>query len=248
MFSHEELAWLQTALRETDDLLRGMSDFRAYPDLLNRPDPQLEALLEHLVTSVRDARLINSKTLARIEDARNEAAELARQAAEEEARKTPESEPPLPPRLYQPPDQQPQIYMANPTGMREAVLVADHNPETLEQIENILTEEDYRVITVRDAFEAISIYARLWAAIDLVVLDFSMPGMNGDLIFDELQAINPKVAAVLTGGYTDPAKINAMLGQGLKGFLPKPSEREKFVRQVGQVLAHRPHANSGPRG
>ena len=87
MLSSEELDWLKVALKETDDLLRGMADFRAYPDLLNRPDSQLEALLEHIVTSVRDARLVNSKVLARIEDARGEAAELARQAAEEEARK-----------------------------------------------------------------------------------------------------------------------------------------------------------------
>ena len=233
---------MKVALKENDDLLRGLSDFRQYPELLNRQDAQLEARLEHIVTSVRDARLINSKALARIEDARSEATELARQAAEEEARKMREPEPAPPPRLYQPPADQQQIYMANPTGMREAVLIADHNPETLEEIEQILTGDDYRVISVRDAFEAISIYARLWAAIDLVVLDFSMPGMNGDLIFDELQAINPKVAAVLTGGYTDPVKINTMLGQGLKGFLPKPSEREKFLRQIQQVLAHRPHA------
>ena len=244
MLSSEELEWLKVALKQTDDLLRGMADFRAYPDLLNRPDPQIEALLEHLVSSVRDARLINSKALARIEDARSEAAELARQAAEEEARQTREPEPPPPPRLYQPPADQQQIYMANPTGMREAVLVADHDPQTLEEIERILTEDDYRIITVRDAFEAISIYARLWAAIDLVVLDYNMPGMNGDLIFDELQAINPRVAAVLTGSFTEPAKVNQMLGQGLKGFLPKPSEREKFLRQIQQVLAHRPHAGN----
>ena len=247
MLSSEELEWLKVALKETDDLLRGMSDFRRYPDLLNRLDPQVEALLEHVVNSVRDARLINSKALARIEDARSEAAELARQAAEEEARQIREPEPPPPPRLYQPPADQQQIYMANPTGMREAVLVADHNPQSLEEIEHILTEDDYRVITVRDAFEAISIYARLWAAIDLVVLDFNMPGMNGDLIFDELQAINPKVAAVLTGSFTEPAKVNQMLSQGLKGFLPKPSEREKFLRQIQQVLAHRPHAGNASR-
>ena len=137
--------------------------------------------------------------------------------------------------------------MANPTGMREVVLVADHDTGTLGEIERILTDEDYRVLSVRDAFEAIAIYARLWAAIDLVVLDFSMPGMNGDLIFDELQAINPKVAAVVTGGFTDPAKLNQMLSQGLKGYLPKPSEREKFLRQIQQVLAHRPHSGGGAK-
>ena len=248
MLSSEELDWLKVALQETDALLRGLADFREYPDLLNRDDARLEMLLEHIVTSVADARLLNSKALSRIEDARQEAAERARQLAEEEQRRSLEPEPPAPPQIYRPPANQEQIYMANPTGMREVVLVADHDTETLGEIERILTDEDYRVLSVRDAFEAIAIYARLWAAIDLVVLDFSMPGMNGDLIFDELQAINPKVAAVVTGGFTDPAKLNQMLGQGLKGYLPKPSEREKFLRQIQQVLAHRPHSGGGPKG
>ena len=247
MLSSEELDWLKVALQETDALLRGMADFRQYPDLLNRNDARLETLLEHIVTSVADARMLNSKALARIEDARQQAEEQTRQVAEEESRRTQEPEPSPPPQIYRPPANQEQIYMANPTGMREVVLVADHNAATLGEIERILTEEDYRVLSVQDAFEAISIYARLWAAIDLVVLDFSMPGMNGDLIFDELQAINPKVAAVVTGGFTDPAKLNQMLGQGLKGYLPKPSEREKFLRQIQQVLAHRPHAGGGSK-
>ena len=245
MLSSEELEWLKVALQETDGLLRGLADFREYPDLLNRDDPRLETLLERIVASVADARLLNSKALARIESARQEAEEQARQAAEEEQRRTLEPEPPPPPQIYHPPVNQEQIYMANPTGMREVVLVAEHNAATLEEIEQILTDEDYRVLSVRDAFEAIAIYARLWAAIDLVVLDFSMPGMNGDLIFDELQAINPKVAAVVTGGFTDPAKLNQMLGQGLKGYLPKPSEKEKFLRQIKQVLAHRPYSGGG---
>ncbi len=247
MLSSEELDWLKTALQEIDGLLRGMADFREYPDLLNRDDKRLEALLEHVVTSVADARMLSSKALARIEDARLQVAEEARHAAEEEQRQTQEPEPAASPQLYEPPSHQPQIYMANPTGMREVVLVADHDAATLGEIERILTEDDYRVLSVRDAFEAISIYARLWAAIDLVVLDFSMPGMNGDLIFDEMQAINPKVAAVVTGGFTDPVKLNQMLAQGLKGYLPKPSEREKFLRQIQQVLAHRPHSGGGSK-
>ncbi len=247
MLSSEELDWLKVALQETNDLLRGMADFREYPDLLNRNDARLEAFLEHIVSSVSDARLLTSKALARIEDARAEATEQAREAVEAEELKTREPEPLPPPQIFEPPTHQQQIYMANPTGLREVVLVADHNQTTLAEIERILTEEDYRVLTVQDAFEAISIYARLWAAIDLVVLDFSMPGMNGDLIFDELQAINPKVAAVVTGGFTDPIKLNQMLGQGLKGYLPKPSEREKFLRQIQQVLAHRPHSSGGSK-
>ena len=175
-------------------------------------------MLEHIVTSVRDARLLTSKALARIDEARNEAAHQAREAARGRGKETREPEPPPPPQIFQPPVNQEQIYMANPTGMREVVLVADHNQATLAEIERILTEEDYRVLTVRDAFEAISIYARLWAAIDLVVLDFSMPGMNGDLIFDELQAINPKGGGGGHGRVHRPGEAQPDARAGLEGL------------------------------
>ena len=131
--------------------------------------------------------------------------------------------------------------------MRELFLVADHDAAALHEIETMLTDEDYRVLSVRDAFEAISIYARLWAAIDLVVLDFSMPMMSGELIFDELQAINPNVAVVISSGFTHPEKLSQMLGRGLSGFLPKPYNREKLIPQIKQVLAHRPRSGGANR-
>ena len=108
--------------------------------------------------------------------------------------------------------------MANPTGMRELMLVADHDAASLHEIETMLTDEDYRVLSVRDAFEAISIYARLWAAIDLVVLDFSMPMMSGELIFDELQAINPNVAVVISSGFLAPGEAQPDAGPGVERF------------------------------
>jgi CheY-like chemotaxis protein len=241
MPSPDEFAWMAVALQEMDKLLRGISDYRQYPDLLNRTDARLDSLLEHIVTSVRDARLLTSKLQSRVDDLRAEAVEEARQASEARTKGAPAApEPPAAPRIVRPPANIEQILMANPTGMRELVLVADHDRNSLEEIEQMLTGEDYRVLSVRDAFEAISIYARLWAGVDLVILDFTMPGLSGDLIFEELKAINPQVAAVVSTGFTQSAKLSQMLGQGLKGFLPKPFEKEKFLRQVAQVLAHRP--------
>ena len=250
MLSAKELEWLAATLGNIDALLRGMADFSQFSDLLNRDDPRLDALLDHVVAGVRDARQLSGKAVERLDDALADMAEDARhseeaarqQAAAAEA--TPAAPPPV--RTVRPPENIEQITMANPTGMREVVLVADHHAGSLQEIETMLTDEDYRVLSVQDAFEAISIYARLWAAIDLVVLDFSMPGMSGDLIFDELQAINPNVAAVVSGGFTHPDKLNQMLGQGLSGFLPtKPFEKDKFIRQIQQVLAHRPHQGGG---
>ncbi len=246
MLSIQDAEWLQVALKEIDGLLRGMADFRPYNDLVNRDDPRLQGLLEHIVTTVRDARVLNSKALTRLDDAHRAALEEAR-LAEEAAARPPEPvvAPPLP--TVRPPTQMEQITMANPTGMHELVLIADHDAASLHEIETMLTDEDYRVLSVRDAFEAISIYARLWAAIDLVVLDFSMPMMSGELIFDELQAINPHVAVVISSGFSHPEKLSQMLARGLSGFLPKPYNREKLILQLKQVLAHRPRTGGASR-
>lgn len=227
---------MQAKLRNIDDLLRGMADFREYPELLVRDDATLQRFLEHVVHGVQDARTLSMQAIRRLEDAQQAGHEEARLATEAAANPAPEPEPLV---TVRPPANMEQIFMANPTGMREVVLVADHDSESLAAVETMLTDEDYRVLSVRDAFEAISIYARLWAAIDLVILDFSMPGLSGDLIFDELQAINPNVAAVISGGYTHPEKLSEMLKRGLSGFLPKPFSRDKLIRQIQQVIAHR---------
>lgn len=233
---------LQSTLRSIEGLLRGLADFRPYPELLVSDDPTLQRFLEHVVNGVQDARKLNEQALARLDEARQAGAEAERLAAEPPVEPAPE-----PTVTVRPPTNMEQIFMANPTGMREVVLVADHDPDSLQAVETMLTDEDYRVLSVQDAFEAISIYARLWAAIDLVILDFSMPGLSGDLVFDELQAINPNVAAVISGGYTHPDKLSQMLGRGLSGFVPKPFSREKLIRQIQQVLAHKPRTPGASR-
>ena len=246
MLPTEDAEWLQVALKEIDNLLRGLADFRPYGDLVSRDDPRLQMLLEHVVTTVRDARTLSAKAMTRLDQAQRVALEETQRTVELAAR-PPEPMPVVPTPLVRPPTQMDQITMANPTGMRELVLVADHDANALHEIETMLTDEDYRVLSVRDAFEAISIYARLWAAIDLVVLDFSMPMMSGELIFDELQAINPNVAVVISSGFTHPEKLSQMLAQGLSGFLPKPYNREKLIPQIKQVLAHRPRSGGANR-
>ena len=233
-------------VRNIDDLLRGMSDFRDYPALLVSDDEDLQRFLEHIVNGVQDARALSLKAINRLEAARQADAEETRLAAIAAAAPPPDPVP-EPVVTVRPPVNMEQIFMANPTGLREVVLVADHDAESLVAVESMLTDEDYRVLSVGDAFEAVSIYARLWAAIDLVILDFSMPGLSGDLIFDELQAINPNVAAVISGGYTHPEKLSEMLKRGLSGFLPKPFSREKLIRQIQQVIAHRPPSAGASR-
>ena len=72
--------------------------------------------------------------------------------------------------------------------------------------------------------------------IDLVLLDYFLPVMDGDAVFDELKAIDPKVRVVLSSGFAEQAKIGSMLARGLHGFIPKPYTREKLIEQIRSVL------------
>ena len=124
----------------------------------------------------------------------------------------------------------------NPKGGRELILLVDDDKEVLTCTGEILDFEDYRFILAKDGIEALQIYRDMGGKIDLVLLDYFLPVMDGDAVFDELKAIDPKVRVVLSSGFAEQAKIGSMLARGLHGFIPKPYTREKLIEQIHSVL------------
>jgi len=128
------------------------------------------------------------------------------------------------------------LQMKNPTGPRELLLLIEDEMEVAELAAGMLADEGYKVIMAHDGFEALRIYQRAGKQIGLVLLDFFLPVMDGDGVFDELRALNPDINVVLRSGFAEQQKISAMLNQGLRGFIPKPYTREKLLSQVRSAL------------
>ena len=124
----------------------------------------------------------------------------------------------------------------NPKGERELILLVDDDQDVLHCTGEILDFEDYRFILAKDGIEALQIYQQMGGKIDLVLLDYFLPVMDGDAVFDELKAIDPKVRVVLSSGFAEQAKVGSMLARGLQGFIPKPYTREKLIEQIRSVL------------
>ena len=124
----------------------------------------------------------------------------------------------------------------NPNSTRELILLVDDELEISELAAEMLTTEGYKVILAKDGFEALKFYHQLGDQIGLVILDFFLPVMDGDAVFDELRAINPAINVVLSSGFAEQSKLGAMLAQGLRGFIPKPYTREKLLEQVRSTL------------
>jgi CheY-like chemotaxis protein len=129
-----------------------------------------------------------------------------------------------------------EIKVKNPKGNREYLLFIEDEMQVAALATEMLVDEGYKVIMAKDGFEGLEIYRKIGKQIGLVILDFFLPVMDGDAVFDELQALNPKVNVVLSSGFAEQSKISAMLGQGLRGFIPKPYTREKLLAQVRSTL------------
>lgn len=128
------------------------------------------------------------------------------------------------------------LKIANPNGPKELVMIVDDEAFVTLLAQRVLTDDGYRVITARDGYECLSIYKRLKEKISLIIMDFTMPIMDGSEVFNELRIINPRVCVVLSSGFTEQEKLRGMLAKGLRGFIPKPYTQQKLLLQVRSTL------------
>ncbi|MEP7015518.1 MAG: response regulator [Verrucomicrobiota bacterium] len=129
-----------------------------------------------------------------------------------------------------------EIKIRNSKGNREYILIVEDDFDVAEVAVEMLAEEGYKLIVAHDGFEALQIYQKIGKQIGLVILDFFLPVMDGDAVFDELRELNPKINVVLSSGFAEQEKISTMLAQGLRGFIPKPYTSEKLLAQVRSTL------------
>ena len=73
-------------------------------------------------------------------------------------------------------------------------------------------------------------------SIRAVLLDMTMPVMNGEETFDALARINPDVKVVLCSGYTEHDATQRFAGLGLAGFLQKPFAAGDLITLMRRVL------------
>jgi two-component system response regulator MprA len=91
----------------------------------------------------------------------------------------------------------------------------------LEVVKAALEDEGLQVHTTSNPTEAIKLYEQHWQSIKLVVMDYLMPEMTGDVFLGRLQQINPDVRAVLLTGHYQVGE-NTKFEGSLCGYLLKP--------------------------
>lgn len=102
------------------------------------------------------------------------------------------------------------------------ILVIDDEVHVREAVNDILELDGYEVLSAASGQEGIALYQKEKERIQLVLLDLSMPGMDGMATFQELQALNPQIRVLLSSGYSEQEATEQFMDKGLAGFLQKP--------------------------
>jgi DNA-binding response OmpR family regulator len=91
------------------------------------------------------------------------------------------------------------------------------------------------VYTASSAKEAISVFRDNRHDIGMVLLDFLLPDMSGEWIFENLRSLDPDVRVVLLTG-CEESVANRMLKRGLRGYLQKPFDLPELVERVRDAI------------
>jgi len=123
--------------------------------------------------------------------------------------------------------------------LRDTVLVVDDDPMLRKVCGDLLRRIGVNVLTAVDGVEALEIYGDNAERIACVLLDMTMPKMDGPTTLNRLRERGCDVRVVLCSGYNDGG-FQVDSGDGAVGFLPKPFRFEQLRAVVEAVLPKAP--------
>lgn len=76
------------------------------------------------------------------------------------------------------------------------------------------------------------------AAPDIVLIDFSLPGMSGLDLVQQLQRKSPELPMIVISGHNENVFANSVVAAGAASYLVKEEAPARLVETIYQVLQH----------
>ncbi len=115
------------------------------------------------------------------------------------------------------------------------VLLVD-DEETVRGIgSEMIKELGFTALTANDGREALDVFSAN-PDIVLVILDLTMPHMDGVQCYRELRQLKPDVKVILSSGYTEHEVTQKFIGKGLAGFVQKPYKLSVLKEVIRKLI------------
>ena len=119
---------------------------------------------------------------------------------------------------------------------KKTVFVVDDEEMLRSLTCDIIEGEGFNVISASNGREAVEIFKDKRDEVGLVILDMSMPEMDGNQTFRALKEIDPGVRVLVSSGFIEDPVIAKMIREGAKGVIAKPFKVDELTTIVRSTL------------
>jgi PAS domain S-box-containing protein len=135
-------------------------------------------------------------------------------------------------------DAHPEMPAANPVWRGEGtVLIVDDEETVRVSTARMLEHSGYRTLLAEHGAEGLEKFRTSPDPIALVLLDLTMPHMDGSETFRAITALKPDARVLLMSGYNEHDAMSRFAGAGLAGFIQKPFTLRTLREQLREVMA-----------
>ncbi len=116
------------------------------------------------------------------------------------------------------------------------ILVADDEEAVRTVARRMLERLGFQVLLANDGRSALEIFRDHSGEIVCVLLDLTMPHLDGEQAFREMRRIRPDVKVILSSGYNEQDATQRFTGKGLAGFIEKPYQSATLTAKLRDAL------------
>jgi two-component system cell cycle sensor histidine kinase/response regulator CckA len=124
---------------------------------------------------------------------------------------------------------------ANLTG-KETILLVEDREDVRELTARTLRDLGYTVLEAEDSASALEFFRDRTRAIDLLLTDVAMPGINGFELADLIRTYHSGIRVLFMSGYSDPEHFSEKLAEPGFAYLPKPFTSQSLASLVRSLL------------
>ncbi len=119
---------------------------------------------------------------------------------------------------------------------RGTVLIADDEESVRTVGQQMLTRMGFDVLTASDGRQAVDMFRDHADKIVCILLDLTMPHLDGEQAFGELRRVRADVRVILCSGYNEQDATQRFVGKGLAGFIQKPYNMTELKEKLAGIL------------
>ncbi len=121
--------------------------------------------------------------------------------------------------------------------MDKTILIVDDDQSINSIFEFILQQAGYKTITANSGEGCLDII-KSEQEIDLIFLDFKMPGLSGLEAFRKIQKIKPQALVIMMTGYSSDTLLKEAFELGAYGIIYKPFDVEEVLSIIKNIFKH----------